>query len=453
VQTSNGKLYEYCKIKNEMKKISIFLSIAFCLSTVVGNLFAQITTDPRGEYGTWMYSVPNAKLEHFIPGSKFPPATIEGPKSIGVNDTKNVKLTPAMQYKMQSILQVYKGAYPKPYNETAIFSLRYIPAHINDMPFAYKMILGKNDFKYNPQGKIISGDVSKWTGYAAEGYGIVKVNSLSTGTESNFFIGELFKIVEPFSYNAKKTENGKFIERPKGIIYADAPQIISTVASKKSAPPTLFNNIVDNYYHKIKIEERENNGVLTYQISNYVLLTYNNKLPFIALTINDYLNALDEYYEDYFQDRLETERKYNSKNTSYAEDVKRINAGFLEYKAIAGELREINKNRLSNLAMVKEVNIFPTRKRDGKLENIFIDDSKNGIKFYRMDKNYYNGAKQDDIRTISVEWKEQIEVPLNENFPDENAKDKKGNLLTDVRFHSAMRYKFDWAKLVSLLSK
>jgi hypothetical protein len=173
----------------------------------------------------------------------------------------------------------------------------------------------------------------------------------------------------------------------------------------------------------------------------------------MTLTINDYLNALDEYYEDYFQDRLEIERKYNSKNTGYAEDVKRINAGFLEYKDIAKELRETNKNRLSNLAIVKEVNVFPTRKRDGKLENIFIDDSKNGIKFYRMDKNYYNGAKQDDIRTISVEWKEQIEVPLNENFPDENAKDKKGNLLTDIRFHSAMRYKFDWAKLAALLSK
>jgi hypothetical protein len=432
-----------------MKKIILLCT----LTAFVGNLFAQVPSDPRGEYGTWSYATTNYKFEHFHPGVKFPPAIMEGPISKNNESNRNVKISPAIQTKMQSILQVYKEAFPKPYHESPVFSLWCLPEYSADIPLAYKMTLGKNVFAYSPQGKVISGQASKWTGYAAQDYGIVKVNALSTGTASNFFIGELFKIVEPFSYNAKKTENGKFVERPKGIIYADAPQIISNAASRKTAPPILSNNIVDNYYHKIKIEERENNGVLSYQISNYVLLTYNNKLPFMALSINDYLNALDEYYEDYFQNRLETERKYNSKNTGYAEDVKRINAGFLEYKGIAGELRETNKSRLSNLAIVKEVNVFPTRKRDGKLENIFIDDSKNGIKFYRMDKNYYNGAKQDDIRTISVEWKELIEVSRNENFPDENARDKKGNLLTDIRFHSAMRYKFDWAKLTSLLSK
>jgi hypothetical protein len=436
-----------------MKKIFLFFSITFCLIAVVSNLFAQVPSDPRGEYGLWSYATTNYKFEHFQQGVKFPPDIIEGYISKNNESSRNVKLSQAVQVKMQGILQVYKGAFPKPYHESPIFSLWCLPEHPNDIPLAYKITLGKNNFQYTPQGKVISGQASKWTGYAAQDYGIVKVNALSTGTESNFFIGELFKIVEPFSYYAKKTENGKFVERPKGLIYADVPQIISNAASKKTAPPIPFNNIVDNYYHKIKIEERENNGVLSYQISNYVLLTYNNKLPFMALTINDYLNALEEYYEDYFQDRLEIERKYNSKNTSYAEDVKRINAGFLEYKAIARELREINKNQLSNLAMVKEVNIFPTRKRDGKLENIFIDDSKNGIKFYRIDKKYYTGAKQDEIRTLSIEWKEQIEVPLNEKFPDENARDKKGNLLTDVRFQSAMRYKFDWIKLASLLSK
>jgi hypothetical protein len=439
-----------------MKQIILFFSLYFSFTGLVSNLSAQEPTDSRGEYGIWSYATTNYKFEHFQPGVKFPPANIEGKISKDIDGTKSFKVSQAVQNKMQALLQVFKDAYPKPYRESAIFSMRYINENTNDIPFSYKMILGKNDFGYTPKGKIISGQASKWNGYASEGYGTVNVNCLSTGTNSNYFIGNLFTVFEELSYYSKKTEAGNFVERPEGIIYADGPQnyLEENVKNWKNPPPFVFNNIADNYFSKRNITGVITDGTENYQIKNYVLLTYNNKLPFIALTINDFFNSLDEYFKDYVTNKLDLLKKYNSKDQNYDEKVKQTKAELLAFKNNLQELREINKNKLSKPAILKALNSFiPNRKRDGKLEDIFIEDPKKGWKLYKKDKDYYTGAKEDEIRTISIEWLEQVKVPLNEKFPDENAKDKNGNLLTDVRFHSAMQYKFNWTKLTSLLSK
>ncbi len=178
-----------------MKKIIILCVICAFLE----KSFAQTITDTR-TIGSWLYTDGSmGKFDHFKPNLKFPPATIKGPVKIGYGADKTVKLSPAVQNKMQAILQVFKDAYPKPFKESVCFGVNYSPANVGDKPLAYNIHIGDYGFQYDKLGKVKTINPASQFGNMYEGYGNVYVNYVPLAYRLTDLIGSL-NIVEALTY-------------------------------------------------------------------------------------------------------------------------------------------------------------------------------------------------------------------------------------------------------------
>ncbi len=428
-----------------MKTLILLLLILF-ISTVI---FAQTVTDTR-EYGSWVFGISKGKGndDHFKPVNKFPPATITGPVKIGYGAEKTVKLPPAVQNKMQAILQLFKDAYPKPYKESVCYGVNYTPVNDGDKPFGYGIHIGDYGFQYNNLGKILPIVPGRQFGNMYEGYATIYVNSFPG---SRYTLDGAFEVVKELSYYYSKSDDRK--PKPLGEIYLVAPKdnFDKEIKAEKltNAPPLSFGNEADNYFTIRHLtgypKEREN--IVNYKIRNLVMLSADNQLPFKPLTRKQFIDLLEE--------------NINEKNLNRtAPIVGQIKKEFERNKEVLLLMRKAFANELNQPAIINEkyksvINggYFPDELNAKTIVNVFVTDRSKGWALYRYDSNFYGSMNEADVKTISVEWVDEINVPLNEKFPDANAKDKSGKLLTDVKFHRAMQYKFDWGKLASLLTK
>jgi hypothetical protein len=135
-----------------MMSKKIILTLFFCVSTVT--LFAQTPADTR-EYGSWVHARGEGSYSHFKPGLTVPPAK---------------------QNKMQSILQVFIDAYPKPYKESVCYGVKGISKGTGNKSIAYNIHLGDYGFTYDDAGKIKPINPGSQLGDMYEGYGNVYVN-------------------------------------------------------------------------------------------------------------------------------------------------------------------------------------------------------------------------------------------------------------------------------------
>lgn len=455
-----------------MKQITILLWATLCLCAFVTN--AQTITDTR-TIGSWVFSTGNmATLDHFKPTVKFPPATIKGRTSSANWADKTVKLSAAVQNKMQAILQVFKDAYPQPYKESVCYGVNYVPAIAGDKPLAYYLHLGDYRFSYDKGGKIKPINPASQLGNMYDGYANVYVNYIPEQLRLTSLMSSV-EVKEKLSYYTKKPlEEGDRKVKPKGKVLMVGPQ--NNFANEIKGwnltnPPTAkFNNEADNFFslrHLTGSINKTENKVY-YRVSNLVIVSANNQLPFIPVNRKEFLDLLEEnlnedaevqkilhqkspdygknkaYYDKMYEDNSkDRKRKYDVINL-----IRETFKNELELPAIIGP----NQVGLTNAGFYHIFNVkkVPTAK---EVSDVFIIDKQKGYALYRYDVNFYKGLKEDEVKTIAIEWEDKITVPLDESFPDANAKNKEGLLLTNVNYYAAFRNKFNWSKLASLLTK
>ncbi len=470
-----------------MKKIIILL----ILTAFIAITNAQTITDTR-EIGSWVFDNSKGRLEqydHFALKEKykFPPATINGWTSMTVSAKKTIKRSPAVQSSMQAIMQLLKTAYPKPYKESITYEVDNIPAHNGGKPLAYKITLHEEQFQYK-NGKIIpiNADIASVSNHF---YGTIYVNYIPESIDIRYTSNNSsINIQNKLSYLSNtQTTNTK--ERPNGQVYALGPQnnFVEAMGYIKrnledykmpnpNPPNVKFNNDADKYFvtRRLTANVSKETKAVSYGISNFVVLSLNNQLPFAPVSRKEFLSLLEdnlneeagkqkEYFEKYVkntEDYKRNQKSIDKNNDDNAKDRKRkyevINLIKEQYKteleqpAILGpahyQLADVGFYYLFN---VKNI---PTAK---EIKDVFITDKNAGYSLFRFDKNFYNGLKEEDIKTIAFEWEERLqEIPVTDNFPDANYTDKKtGKLLADIKFHRALDYKFNWAKLATLLTK
>ncbi len=451
-----------------MKSTIFFLLVALWLSVFVVN--AQTITDTR-TIGSWVH-ITGSKglLDHFKPGTTFPPATLNATNG----PVKTVKLSPVVQKKMQAIVQIFKDAYPKPYKESVCYGENYAAAFANDKPLAYYLELGDYRFTYDKSGKIKPINPASQLGNMVYGYGTVYINYIPEQLRITKLLGN-FAPVEKLSYYQKKLGESEFKIKPKGKVIMVEPQNNFEKEIKEwkhpNPPPVKFNNEADNYF-SIRIlkgnKDAFDKSKMQYVVSNLVILSTNNQLPYNAISRKEFLDLLEENLNEEAEVEKDRYDKYLSKNSGKEAEAKMFNENNKERKRkydVINLIRDVFKNQLEKPAIIgpEQVGLtnagyyhifnrktVPTAK---EVSDVFINDKLKGYALYRYDANFYKDLKEDDIKNIAIEWDDVSFVPLNEQFPDANAKNKDGLLFTDTNYNAAMRYKFNWAKLASLLTK
>jgi hypothetical protein len=262
--------------------------------------------------------------------------------------------------------------------------------------------------------------------------------------------------------------------KTKGEVLMIAPQNNFAAEIKSwehtNAPDVKFGNEADNYFsirHLIGYTDKSKTEV-TYKIANYVIVANNNQLPFVPITRKEFLDLLEENLNE----ETEVQKTLNQKSSDYATNKayydKMTDDNNKERKRkydVINLIRETFKNELEQpailgteqmqLANAGYYHIFNKKANPAAKEvsDVFVTEKLQGYALYRRDNNFYKNLKEDDIKTITIEWEDKITVSLNENFPDADTKNKDGQLYTDVNYYAAMRYKFNWAKLASFLTK
>jgi hypothetical protein len=468
-----------------MKKNIFLLSAFLCLCVFV--VQSQTITDTR-TIGSWVFSLGNGKLDHFSAVNKFPPATIKGKISNENWGDKIVKLSPAVQAKMQAILQVFKDAYPLPYKESVCYGVQYIPAIVGDRPLAYNIHMGDYGFTYDNAGKVKLINPGSQLGDMYEGYGNVYVNYIPEAARTTISSEQGLKIMYKLSYYSN-TQQTNTKERPNGKVYAIGPQnnfikelknldtdIENYKLSKPKAAAIKFGNESDNYFaiRRLRASVVKAEQTVSYVMSNFVVVSRNNQLPLIPVSRKEFLNLLEDNLNEEAQVEKDRFEKYVKPTADYAKNKERIDKNnddnFKDRKRkydVINLIREVYKNELDKPAIISpdqvgltdvgfyhifNVKNVPTAK---EINDVFLNDKNVGHALYRVDANFYKDLKEGDIKTIAFEWEEKLlNLPIADNFLDANYIDKvSGKLLTEVKFHRAIQYKFNWSKLASLLNK
>jgi hypothetical protein len=299
-----------------------FLCATLCLSVFVAN--TQTITDTR-TFGSWVHITGSkGNLNHFKPGTKFPPATIKGKTSSENWTDKTVKLSPTVQSKIQAILQVFKDAYPQPYKESVCYGVQYIPAIAGDKPLSYNIHLGDYAFAYDNKGKIKAINPGSQLDDMYEGYGNVYVNYIPEELRITTLLGN-FAPVEKLSYYQKKLGESEFTLKPKGKVIMVGPQNNFEKEIKEwqhpNPPLVKFSNEADNFC-SIRIlrgnKDALDKSKMQYVVSNLVILSTNNQLPFYPVSRKEFLDLLEENLNEEAEVEKARYDKYLSKNSDKA---------------------------------------------------------------------------------------------------------------------------------------
>ena len=444
--------------------MKIILCAALTLFAFVAT--AQTITDTR-EYGSWVHARGEGSYSHFKPGLTVPPSK---------------------QNKMQSILQVFIDAYPKPYKESVCYGVKVITKGTGNKSIAYDIHLGDYGFAYDDAGKVKAINPGSQLGDMYEGYGNIYVNAIPEGARTTISSEQGLKLLNKLSFYSN-TQQTNTKERPNGKVFAVGPQnnfaevlknldadIKNYNLNKPNVPTAKFGNEADNYFaiRRLSASVKRDDKTVSYVVSNFVVVSLKNQLPFIPVTRKEFLNLLEDNLNEeaqLYKDRFE---KYVKPTADYAKNKESIDKtnddNFKDRKRkydVINLIRDVFKNELDKPAIIGSnqigltdvgfyhifnVKTVPTAK---EVNDVFLNDKNTGYALYRMDNNFYKGLKDDDVKTIAFEWEEKLlNLPITENFTDANYIDKaSGKLLTEVKFGRAIQHKLDWAKLASLLTK
>ncbi len=193
-----------------------------------------------------------------------------------------------------------------------------------------------------------------------------------------------------------------------------------------------------------------------------IILTNYKKLPYQPLTRKEFLTLLllDKNQEiEKLKTYLEAQK---AKRTLEKREIENFNENLERYSSqieIVNKLIEINQSSLQKPAtlsvahknIINDLSSYTIDKNNRRelkfsvLKDVFIDDHRIGYTPSKLVK-YYKSDKDEDFQSIMVNWFYEIPVANNPKYKNHPSLDNRS-------LYQAMKNKFDWDKLASLLTK
>lgn len=484
-----------------MKKL-FFISFLVLNNT----LNAQTISD----YGQWHY-VGNV-IEgptHFEKPKTFPPATnIEGQVTVTYSAKEKEK--------MIKILETFKEVYPKPKYHSYVSRL-WNWANTTD-----KAKVAKREYRFGYQLELQPEKMWVEGGKLAnKKMMFVNMDATTRNSDGNL-ISILVNYIPPSQFGmysdcpkpqleislSYKNEPGKnYYENAKlrrdtvkGVIFSITntdytfDEAEKLVGKNMGVPTAKFNTDADKYfvwrrftssamYSGSRPTVRKDDKNKEHRIYNTVILSHNNQMPYIPITIGELIENAYQINEenhiqlrrqnwDYTEKDLDEMRERNEKQRTNMKSEYNLGKTFLD------EVKEYYSDKLEQHAIVdiafnetfskilvydnyaiydyaKEKSVAINKELIGK---IFLSDPKQGKAYYRFDRNFYRNISDGEIRTITLSWIENVRMPTHPNYQKGNSllndQVKNMNFGDNPEFFWHHFYqKFDWKKLESVLGK
>jgi hypothetical protein len=299
------------------------------------------------------------------------------------------------------------------------------------------------------------GTIDKKFNTAMESYGIAfHINTID-------IFGQLFPRVDDLSkaIDTTKVKNFRnvFLVPPRNN-FDEVNASRSKVAAIKKEE---FGNAIDKYfvYRNINDGYARPSANYTDVYEETVVLTYNGKFPYIALSRNEFFGILAMYLESEKTKYSGFITDYEKRKPEYYEEnvvgfKKSIATAEKKYEGIK-KLRDYFKDELEKPAIVssyyKNYSFLVNDAVDNfeQAKKCFTDDAKKGYTYAKLDKTFFKSNKAEDWQIITAVW---YTWKFAGSHPDNNIKeDKLPNITYGVT--DAMENKMDWNKLASLLMK
>jgi hypothetical protein len=217
------------------------------------------------------------------------------------------------------------------------------------------------------------------------------------------------------NYNLNNTAEKYFVFRYKTDLYGNATT-----------------GYVDKYYEK-------------------VIMTYNNKLPYMPLTKGELFQILELYILQYSKDQNSYmhQKNQDESNIKSAQKIIAANAGKIEkIKELVSYFKETINEPATVTDYYKNNSFIIDDLDKPQIKNMFITDAKKGYTYSRPDPTFFKSNKIEDIQLLSIEW-----TSKRRNGGDPNKQTAEDKLpLVDYGLTNAMEV-FDWDKLASLMMK
>ncbi len=364
---------------------------------------------------------------------------------------RSSKLNAATNAKLLELRKILFEAYPKP----KATHCRYDIWYGRKMKFVKAPEALMFHTMFCPLKCKEDGTMDKKFNTAMESYGIeFYINSIDLPYQ---LFGRVDGLSDAIDTSKLKTIKHIYLIPPRNN-FSEVNQSRSKTAAIKSEK---FGNVIDNYF-----VFRELNDGYARPSANYmdicketVVLTYNGKFPYKALTRNQFFKLLEMYvlheikkYNSFISDYENRKPEYYEQNiTSFKKSI-----AALEIKQVALiKLWNYFKDELEKPAIVSNyyknysLILSDVLENFDKAKNCFIDDEKKGYTYAILDKTFFKSNKPEDWQIITAVW---YTWKFAGSHPDNNIKEDKKPYIT-YGVTDAMEKKMDWNKLAALLMK
>jgi hypothetical protein len=502
-----------------MKRLTIILLLSLSQSS---NLSAQ----SANHYGGWFFKqIDNRDIlpkTHQSQSAVFPPTYI-GSLDNGVK----VNLSPKEKTKLTKIVDALKEVYPKPYLHSYLYWVQ--PKGSNKLTqndidkrayrFGYALNVGYvgmevADNQVLPQ-LIVPTSMEQTINMTFQ-WSMLTVN---VNTIPNFlggdkpmwfhaYDGPTLEVEDDFTYRKTK-EGSKELKsaRDKNLGYvlsitsrnetiSDAKNILG---NSIEIPTINFGNNGDKYviFRKFSSSRirydgqfvnhgKHENSADRYkedQMHTMVIMSHNDKLPLLPLTIKQYLDIAEQLVDDnitnqknyriYYPDEYQRNKKHYDDLETKALTKEEKNRAFINQLRVAYQDRLLQQAVVSlpyaHLWQKGSVNVSDNQifnQRTGKFEPIstnliarfFAANPIEGKAYYSYDDEFYKNMSDGEIRTIAVCWTEKIRNSNHQDYQKGNSIKKDGVKIEGYSdnpdtYFSRFGKTFNWNQLSGLLGK
>jgi hypothetical protein len=427
----------------------------------------------KRRYGRWVFSGPDTyKHDHFgTSGSGFPAAF----NNISGNSERWVP-TPYHRKTLESLLGIFKSICPKLPYFSLVYHVGLLTTRGPKPPvLRYNLHIGFEAFYFDKE--VLKRIGTSFNSLAWDAFGSFFVNDYHLDHESPL------QSVRELSYTPVRGGKGGDL-RPTGLIVAVAPRDNFAERCEKEGEPIPESLRLTNLppeierWQSIEFQRGGRKENTTCTVTNHVLLTRGNRLPFDPVSIGKVLEILDTLNEEmvaYFKHDHETytikeeayQRHENTRKNAdrtYQENLTRLQ----EEKDVIAFLRREHATRLNQPAILRPAEADYITKNnlwsftEGAKRNrsfrdprqIFIDKPREGVALVHLRKDTFQGLRDGELRCLSLQWREYHRPASNrlhgqppqlgENIPwsDRTGEPDPGQ---------AMRTRLDWAKLRALI--
>jgi hypothetical protein len=457
-------------MKRKMELIAIAFAILICFSHSSN---AQTPNSTAPKYGSWIFTDGRmSRYDHFKPTIKFPPAIFSR------NDYGYIKYTvpSGLQSKLVKLRDIFVPVNPKPFLHSITYSYLPLRREYTGGTIPFKFQIGDYPFFYDSQGNLKPINPMSQLGRMSGGYCSVEINAYPS-LESNNPNGYI-KAIEGKDFYGIKTLN----VIPPQVIAMEYAKGSNTLKPFEYALPKAANSPAVKWFTNI---ERDNGRSMQDKVEETVVISYNNQLPYVALSKLQFLELL-AIAINYRKDEtlkvnkfITIEKGYKEKDIIAAENrlkalddqlalvqqIKRNNQSTINEKAIinpfyrkllyeTGMIAEFINNKNDRGARAK--------KNEYNFSDLFISNERIGYQMAFPDPNYYSKATANDIKTITVKWTYITRLPQHKlfglNYEQEKATGDGGTpsrMWSDEpnSFMEGMLKRLDWTKLEELLTR